>query len=548
MPGTTPVSRPARLRHYLLILSLIVICSIGAGFLNSDSAVAATTDDDVAQSMRSFTKVLDLVQVNAADKVDSDKAIYDGAIPGMLHTLDPHSNFFDPKAYAAMKDEQRARYYGLGMLVGPGGDKNDRTVVRNTFNGSPAEKSGLRAGDAILVVNDKKTDGMDTTGVVNMIKGPRGTYVQLKIGRAGHDQPLTFNVMRDEIARPSVSEAFMIRPGIAYLKVDNFTDEHTSKELEDDLKSLGEADLKGVIMDLRENPGGILNEGIEVAGHFLKKNQVVVSHGGRTQPRKSLTSRTNNGGHDYPMVVLVNRRSASAAEIVSGALQDHDRAWILGETTFGKGLVQSVFPLSENTALALSTMQYYTPSGRWIQRNYSTQSFLDYYLNNKDQRNSADVKMTDSGRTVYGGGGITPDEKYDPAKLNKFQIEMLRNQAFFNFSARWFGPKDNPSLPKGWSPDEKLVNDFHDFALSKNLKFTELEFTENHQWIKEQLKEEFYVTAFSFDDSQRVRAEQDPEVTKALEAMPKAQELLDKAKKMMVQRMAAPERAEREAQ
>jgi len=418
-------------------------------------------------------------------------------------------------------------------------------VVRTPFYGSPAVKAGLRPGDAILEVNDKKTDGMDTTGVVNMIKGPRGTFVQLKIGREGRDQPMTFNVMRDEIARPSVSEAFMVKPGYAYIKVDNFTDEHTSKELEDGLKSLNEYELKGLILDLRENPGGILNEGIETAGHFLKKNQVVVSHGGRTQPRKNLTSRTNNGGRDYPMVVLVNRRSASAAEIVSGALQDHDRAWILGETTFGKGLVQSVFPLSENTALALSTMQYYTPSGRWIQRSYNTISFLDYYLNNKDQRNTADVKMTDSGRTVYGGGGITPDEKYDPPKYNKFQIEMLRNQAFFNFSARWFGPKADPTLPKGWEPDEKLINDFHDFALSKKLQFSELEFTENHQWVKEQLKQEFYVTAFSENDSQRVRAEQDPEVIKAVEAMPKAQGLLDKAKKMMVQRLPVQERAAR---
>ncbi|HTS78529.1 MAG TPA: S41 family peptidase [Bryobacteraceae bacterium] len=527
----------SRIRNYLFAPVVIIVCSIGAGFINSDNAVAATQDDDVAQSMRSFTKILDTVQRNFADQVNDDKAIYNGAIPGMLHTLDPHSNFFDPKAYAEMRDEQRAHYYGLGMTVGPGGDKFEKTVVRYPMNGSPADKAGLRAGDAILVVNDKKTDGMDTTQVVNMIKGPRGTYVQLKIGRDGHDQPLTFNVMRDEISQPSVAEAFMVRPGIAYVWVKNFTDEHTSKELEDDLKALGEANLKGLILDLRENPGGILNEGIEVAGHFLKKGQIVVSHSGRTQPSKSFTSRTNNGGHDYPMVVLVNRRSASAAEIVSGALQDHDRAWILGETTFGKGLVQSVFPLSENTALALTTMQYYTPSGRWIQRKYSDISFLDYYFNNKDQRNTNDVKMTDSGRTVYGGGGITPDEKYDPPKMNRFQIDMIRNFEFFNFAAEYFGPKSDPALPKGWEPDENMVNSFHDFLMKKNVKFTEADFTENHQWVKEQLKQEMYITGFSFDASERVRIEQDPEVAKAVEAMPKAQGLLDRAKKMMVERM-----------
>lgn len=533
MPGPNS----GRIRNYLFAPVVIVLCSIGAGFINSDNAAAATPDDDVSQSMRSFTKIYDLVERNFADPVVADKAIYDGAIPGMLHTLDPHSNFFDPKAYAQMREDQRARYYGLGMLVGPGGEKLDRTAVRYPFNDSPAAKAGLRAGDIILEVNDKKTDGMDTTGVVNMIKGPRGTYVQLKIGRDGHNQPLTFNVMRDEISRPSVNAAFMVRQGIAYVSVQNFTDEHTSKELEDDLKSLGEANLKGLVLDLRENPGGILNEGIEVAGHFLKKNQIVVSHRGRTQPSKSFTSHTNNGGHEYPMVVLVNRRSASAAEIVSGALQDHDRAWILGETTFGKGLVQSVFPLSENTALALTTMHYYTPSGRLIQRDYSNISFLDYYFNNKDQKNTADVKMTDSGRTVYGGGGITPDEKYDPAKLNKFQVEVLRNYGIFNFTAHYFGAMDDPKLPKGWEPDERVVNEFHDFLLSKNVKFSEADFTENHQWIKQQLKQEMYITAFGWDESERVRIEQDPEVAKAVEAMPRAQALLDKAKKMMVQRM-----------
>ena len=303
MPGPNS----GRVRNYLFAPVVIVLCSVGAGFINSDNAVAATPDDDVSQSMKSFTRIYDLVERNYADPVVADKAIYDGAIPGMLHTLDPHSNFFDPKAYAQMREDQRARYYGLGMTVGPGGDKFDKTVVRYPFNNSPASRAGLRVGDAILEVNDKKTDGMDTTAVVNMIKGPRGTYVQLKIGRAGHDQPLTFNVMRDEIQRPSVAEAFMIRPGIAYVRVENFTDEHTSKELEDDLKGLGEANLKGLILDLRENPGGILNEGIEVAGHFLKKGQIVVSHRGRTQPSKSFTSHTNNGGHDYPIVVLVNR-------------------------------------------------------------------------------------------------------------------------------------------------------------------------------------------------------------------------------------------------
>ena len=197
-----------------------------------------------------------------------------------------------------------------------------------------------------------------------------------------------------------------------------------------------------------------------------------------------------------------------------------------------------MFPLSENTALALTTMHYYTPSGRLIQRDYSNISFLDYYYNHADQKNAADVKMTDSGRTVYGGGGISPDEKFAVAKLNKFQIEVLRNSGFFNFSAKYFGPKDDVKLAKTWEPNEALVNDFHQFLLDNKIEFTEADFTANHQWVKQNLKREMYVTAFNVDESDKVRIEQDPEITKAIESMPKAQELLERSKKMIVERTA----------
>jgi carboxyl-terminal processing protease len=278
---------------------------------------------------------------------------------------------------------------------------------------------------------------------------------------------------------------------------------------------------------------------VDVASHFLRKGELVVSHHGRASPNKNYQARYDGSGKDYPIVVLVNRYTASAAEIVSGALQDHDRGWILGEPTFGKGLVQTVFPLSDNTGLALTTAHYYTPSGRLIQRDYSNISFLDYYSHtNLDQRNAADVKMTDSGRTVYGGGGITPDERFTVSKLNKFQIEIARKGALFNFSTKYFGAKADTKLPAGWEPDENIVNEFHAFLLTNKVDFTEAEFTENHQWVKDQLKREMYVTAFSYEESQKVAIQQDSEVQKAVDSMPKAKGLLDNAKKMLVQRIA----------
>src|SRR5246500_1427167 len=220
----------------------------------------------------------------------------------------------------------------------------------------------------------------------------------------------------------------------------NDFNETTEHEVSDALDSFG--DLKGLILDLRSNPGGLLSEGVGVADKFLKKGQLIVSHHGRASAEKRYVAQHGNGGKDYPVVVLVNRLTASAAEIVSGAIQDHDRGLIVGEVTFGKGLVQTVYPLSENTGLALTTAHYYTPSGRLIQRDYSNISFLDYYYHtNLDQKNTQDVKMTDSGRTVYGGGGITPDEKFTTPKYNKFQTDVIRNYALYNFSANFFGAR-----------------------------------------------------------------------------------------------------------
>ncbi len=523
----------SRLRSYLIVLSVIVFGAFGASIFTASAA--PPNEDSVTQSLKAFTRVYDVVEQNFADPVKSDTALFKGAIPGMLRTLDPHSNFFDPKEYASMQEDQRGRYFGTGMMVAQHGNK---PVVMVVFSGSPASKAGLRSGDAILEVNDKKTTKLSVNEVADLLRGPRGTRVQMTVGRDCLDKPLTFNLIRDEIPHSSVSDAFWIRPGVAYIQIKNFSDENTGKEMEANLRKLGEKDIKGLILDLRENPGGLLNEGIEVAGHFLKKNELVVSHRGRTQPNKNYTAHNDNGGKDYPLVVLVNRRSASAAEIVSGALQDHDRAWILGETTFGKGLVQTVFPMGEHTGLALTTMHYYTPSGRLIQRDYSNISFLDYYTNtaNRDQKNLADVKMTDSGRTVYGGGGITPDEKYAPPKLNKFQTELLRKFAIFNFSAQFFCSRPEAKLPAGWQPDDIFIGQFHQFLLKNDISFKEPEFIENRQWVKEQLKTQMYITAFGYEASERVRIEQDPEVLKAADAVPKAKSLLDGAKKMLVQR------------
>jgi carboxyl-terminal processing protease len=456
----------------------------------------------------------------------------------MLRTLDPHSNFFDPRDFAEMREGQRGAYYGVGMQVT---QRNNQTVVMAPFPGSPAAKAGLRPGDVISMVNDKKTDGLTTTEVADLLRGPRGTKVQVQVLREGVDQPVVFNVTRDEIPRFAVSGGYWVKPGFAYIKIENFSNENTSQEMEEKFKKLGEKNIQGLVLDLRGNPGGLLNEGVDVASHFLKKGDLVVFHQGRSSPHKNYQAQRDGAGKDYPIVVLVDRSTASAAEIVSGALQDHDRGWILGEPTFGKGLVQTVYPMGDNTGLALTTAHYYTPSGRLIQRDYSNISFLDYYTHtNLDQKNLQDIKTTDSGRTVYGGGGITPDEKWEAPMLNPFRISVRRKDAFFNFSAKYFGARDT-KLPQGWEPDAAIVDQFHAFIKEKGVEFMEADFTANRDWIKRELKREMYIAAFSTDESNRVAIEQDPMVQKAIESMPKAKELLSNAKNMLVKRMKAQE-------
>ncbi len=524
-------------RRYLLFIPLFLMaCAVVGGLfgpgaqpiLAAQHNVSTTSDEELKASIESFTKIYDVVDQNYADKLSADKAIYKGAIPGMLRTLDPHSNFFDPKEFAGLREEQHGMYFGIGMLIGAQ-PRTGKPMVIHPFGGSPAYKAGLRPGDILLEVNDKRVDNLSTTEVADLLRGPKGTKVQVVVSRDSVSKPITFDLVRGEIPRNSVDAAFWIRPGIAYMRIQSFT-ETTSKEVEDNLKALGERNIKGLILDLRENPGGLLQEGVAVAGHWLDPGQVVVSHKGRAYSEKPYLAHGSEYGESYPIVVLVNRYSASAAEIVAGALQDHDRAWILGDTTFGKGLVQTVYPLSDNTGLALTTQHYYTPSGRLIQRDYSNISFLDYYYGKRSQTtNPMDVKQTDLGRTVYGGGGITPDEKYQAPKLDAFEVKVLRKNAFFSFSAHYFSTHDT-KLAQGWIPGEPVLNDFHDYLMKNGVEFTEADWTRDHTWLRDELRQEMYITAFSYEDSQKIAVEQDPEVLKAVDAMPKAAQLLAQSK------------------
>src|ERR1700674_325433 len=529
------MARSSRRSLFLVVFFLLACGFLGILFAQrSGQQSSMTGDSEVKDSLKQFTDVYALVEDNYAEPVNADKAIYNGAIPGMLHALDPHSNFFDPKSYALMREDQRGKYYGVGMTVGP---RNNKVIVIYPFTGTPAYKAGIHPGDVIIAVDGKSTENMSTGDVADLLKGPRGTTVHISSSREGVEKPMEFTLIRDEIPRYSVDVHFLIKPGVGYMHVNGFN-ETTEHEVSDALDSFG--DLKGLILDLRANPGGLLSEGVGVADKFLKKGQLIVSHHGRASAEKRYVAQHGSGGKDYPIVVLVNRQTASAAEIVSGGTPDHDRGLIAGEVTFGKGLVQTVYPLSENTGLALTTAHYYTPSGRLIQRDYSNISLYDYYYNRDDESKNGtanrEVKLTDSGRPVYGGGGINPDVPIAPIKSTHFQDSLLQHYAFFNF-AKHYMASHHPT--KSFEVDDAIMQDFRKFLDSEKIPFTEAELLQNNDWVRSSIKSEIFVNAFGQEEGLKVKAEADPEVLKALDLLPQAKQLAENARHVVAQRASA---------
>jgi carboxyl-terminal processing protease len=534
-----------RTRRALFSVTLFLAsCAVLGSFISKKVAAQSASDESALRdSLHQFTDVYALVEQNYAEPLTPDKvdrAIYDGAIPGMLHALDPHSNFYDPKAFLQMREDQHGKYYGVGMSIQPQPDKAGviHIFVLAPFEGTPAFKAGIRPGDMILSVDGKSAEGLDSAAVAAMLKGHKGTHVSVAMQREGHDGPLTFDLVRDEIPRASVDLAFLLKPGVGYIHVTNFM-ETTSREVGDALVQFqaGNGNLHGLVLDLRNNPGGLLNEAVSMSDKFLKEGQIVVSQRGRAFPDQVYRAAHGEEGTDkYPIVVLVNRNTASAAEIVSGALQDHDRALIVGETTFGKGLVQTVFQISENTGLALTTYHYYTPSGRLIQRSYDGVSAYDYFFVRDDakkaDKSNLEVKLTDSGRTVYGGGGITPDEKIDVPDLDRFQISLLQHYVFVisgvgNFSKHYLATN---TVARDFVVDDAVLQQFKDFLKANQVDYTDAEFASSSDWIKSNIKAELFTSQFGQLEGLKVRAQADPEIVKATTFLPEAMALEDRDK------------------
>jgi carboxyl-terminal processing protease len=419
----------------------------------------------------------------------------------------------------------------MGLTVDAG-----QVVVDQPFPGSPASAAGLQRGDVIVSVDGHDTHDLEYGEVANRLRGPRGTQVTIMVRREGYSQPQSYTVTRAAI-QTSVVDAFWVQPGVAYLGITSFESQNIEADVEASLAKLGESNINSLILDLRGNPGGLVVEAVAVAGRYLRNGQTVVSHRGRAEAEQVFRAKPQANGQRYPMVVLVDRHSASASEIVAGALQDHDRAWLIGETTFGKGLVQGQFQISEGAALLLTIAHYYTPSGRLIQRDYQHRSFFEYYTGRHDGNNLADVKATDSGRKVYGGGGITPDEPYDTPVATLLERRLAASPAFFRFGSVYFSGR-KPELPDGWTPDDAAIERFRVYLHQQGLPFTDAEYAADRKWVSTELRRELYSRAFGKTAGDRTAIQADPEVVHAIDSVPKAVALYQQAQRVLARRVA----------
>ncbi|HEV2885219.1 MAG TPA: S41 family peptidase [Pyrinomonadaceae bacterium] len=500
---------------------------------------------------RDFDEALKVIQQNYVDgrKIDYNVA-FKSSIIGMLRSLDPHSNFYDREEYDELKNDQRSEYFGIGASIQSflTGDKPD-TFITATFDNSPASRAGLRFGDRILAVDGTKMTGKSSLEVRDKIRGPRGSIVKLTVERASDKSTQTVEITRDAVPQPSIADAYLVKPGIGYVDMTRGFNYSTTEELQDALSMLQANGAKSLVLDLRNNPGGFLDQAIFVAEMFLPSGQLILTQKGRNGLRDNTYISRNRAPNPIPLVILINESTASASEIVAGAMQDHDRAVIVGETSFGKGLVQSIIPLDFGGALTLTSAKYYTPSGRLIQRDYSDNSLYDYYTHGGSKRLDAQPqktkpagpeKKTDTGRVVYGGGGIDPDETVTAKTLTMAQRRLL--SPVFAFARELTNGRianvSSHKVPGGINfehelqPDEFLVDDTI-FKAFKNFVDNEPTFKSlaplvdrNRAFIEVQLRFNIVTAAYGRQMGDRVFIlTDDQQVAKAIDVLPRARDL-----------------------
>jgi carboxyl-terminal processing protease len=551
---------PAQLALILLILTLIV-----PGFVfaqNPSGGNPSRSGYPGRRSNRAVSPVVTAIQRDHDEAlklieqqyVDGRKLnyndVYKASIIGMLRSLDPHSNYYDREEFEELKTDQRSEYFGIGASIQTylRGDQVD-TYITSTFDGSPAARAGLRYGDRIVEVDGAKMTGKTSLEVRDKIRGPRGSSVKVTLERAADKRLEKIDIVRDAVPQPSIPDAYMLKSGVGYIDMTRGFNYTTTDELLDSIDRLHAKGMNALVLDLRNNPGGFLDQAIHVAEVFLRSGQLILTQKGRNGFRDNTYESRNNVPDMTPLVILINESTASASEIVAGAMQDHDRAVIVGQTSFGKGLVQSIIPLEHGAGLTLTSAKYYTPSGRLIQRDYTEGGFYDYYTHGggvarepkqDPARPAGPETKTDTGRAVYGGGGIMPDESVNPRTINITQRRLL--SPMFAFTRELVNGRirglESSRLAGGikfrhdLQPEEFKITDamfkaFRDFVLADPaFKVTAAMVDRNRTFVESELRFNITTAAYGRTIGDRVFVTSyDPQINKALELVPKAREL-----------------------
>ncbi|HEY6247161.1 MAG TPA: S41 family peptidase [Pyrinomonadaceae bacterium] len=496
-----------------------------------------------------LAEALSVIQTNYIDGKKLDyNAIFKSSISGMLSVLDPHSTYFDPVEYASFRTEQRSEYFGIGATIEDMREGTDvNTYIRATFNDSPAARAGLRYGDRITAVDGQSMKGKTYPEVRKFLLGPRGTTVKVTVEHPLTHQSETVSIVRDAVSLPSISQSYMLRPGVGYVAMTGGFNLTTAEEFDQALKELHGKGMNMLVLDLRGNRGGLLIQAVRVANTFLQHGQMIVSQKGRFRDSSQAYAAVNDNPDNVPLVVLVNGETASAAEIVAGALQDHDRALIVGETTFGKGLVQFPFQLDYDSALLLTIAKYFTPSGRLIQRDYSNGGFYNYYFpgglaadkNQQANPQNGPESHTDTGRAVYGGGGISPDEVVKPGIITgaerhlrdvifAFSLELTtgRVEGFDSYKVQRPIEFDHDLEADDYAITDPLFQALKKFATNKPIfKVTAEQLDRSRTFAERQLRYNVLSAAYGFRTATQVFNDGDPQVARAVDAMPRAREL-----------------------
>lgn len=510
-----------------------------------------TIESDIAEA-------LSLIEQNHVNGKNLDyNELFKTSIDSMLHTLDPHSNYFDAKETEQFRTDQSSRYFGIGATIGDLSDANGNviaTYIKATFDGAPAHRAGLSYGDKIVEVNGVSMLGKNFNDVRTNLRGPRGTVAKITVEKYGTGKRETVEIIRDAVSQPSISEAYMIRPGVGYINMSGGFNQTTFAEFRQAMAQLKAEGMQQLVIDLRNNGGGLVNQAYYVANTFIGKGQTIFTQKGRLDGTADTYPSTNATPDETPLVLLVNRNSASASEILAGALQDHDRALIVGENSFGKGLVQNPFQLEYGSMLLLTIAKYETPSGRLIQRDYSNGDLYDYYTKGgtyRDEKDNPTPKgqetRTDSGRIVYGGGGIMPDEVVKPLTVTPeaARVQQKLINPIFAFSLDLAYGK----IPgfETYKVDKPIKFDYdiktNDFEITENVyqafknyavqkyKIPATQIDKERVFVNRTLRTELVTAAYGSQTSFQVFNEYDNQLLRAIELLPQAKQLALDAQK-----------------